>query len=174
MIFPVALALVPLFFLLQSLKILDSHFGLILYICLFPAVYGFLYDRIHENLAFGASGGGNYDGGTISVVLLDCDPAGPKRAGQYGHLQLPGDVEPIHPTAGAAHSRSKYVLSQGCRSWNTSSATRVTGAGCSRDRHRHAAHDDRVHHLPESDPARADGRRFEGLNRSPNVLNILK
>jgi N-acetylglucosamine transport system permease protein len=30
MIFPVALALVPLFFLLQSFKILDSHFGLIL------------------------------------------------------------------------------------------------------------------------------------------------
>ncbi len=30
MLFPVALALVPLFFLLQTLKILDSHFGLIL------------------------------------------------------------------------------------------------------------------------------------------------
>jgi N-acetylglucosamine transport system permease protein len=115
MIFPVALALVPLFFLLQSLKILDSHFGLILVYIAYSLPFtvffmtGFMKTLPSELLEAGIMDGAN----NIQLFFWIVIPLAQNGLVSMGIFNFLGMWNQYILPLVLLTSRSKYVLSQG-------------------------------------------------------------
>jgi N-acetylglucosamine transport system permease protein len=115
MIFPVALALVPLFFLLQSFKILDSHFGLILVYIAYSLPFtvffmtGFMKTLPSELLEAGIMDGAN----NIQLFFWIVIPLAQNGLVSMGIFNFLGMWNQYILPLVLLTSRSKYVLSQG-------------------------------------------------------------
>jgi N-acetylglucosamine transport system permease protein len=115
MIFPVALALVPLFFLLQSLKILDSHLGLILVYIAYSLPFtvffmtGYMKTLPSELLEAGIMDGAN-NFQLFFWIVIPLAQNGLVSMGIFNFLGMWNQY--ILPLV-LLTSRSKYVLSQG-------------------------------------------------------------
>ena len=115
MLFPVALALVPLFFLLQTLKILDSHFGLILVYIAYSLPFtvffmtGFMKTLPSELIeAAIIDGAGNYQ--LFFKIIIPLSRNGLVSMGIFNFLGMWNQY--ILPLV-LLTSQKKYVLSQG-------------------------------------------------------------
>ncbi len=115
MLFPVALALVPLFFLLQSFKILDSHFGLILVYIAYSLPFtvffmtGFMKTLPSELIeAAIIDGAGNYQ--LFFKIIIPLSRNGLVSMGIFNFLGMWNQY--ILPLV-LLTSQKKYVLSQG-------------------------------------------------------------
>ena len=115
MIFPVALALVPLFFLLDSLKILDTHFGLILVYIAYSLPFtvffmtGFMKTLPSELLEAGIMDGAN----NIQLFFWIVIPLARNGLVSMGIFNFLGMWNQYILPLVLLTSRSKYVLSQG-------------------------------------------------------------
>ena len=114
--FPVFLAIVPLFFVLQDVGLLNTLPGLIVTYVAFalPFTVFFLFPffkALPDEIAEAAEIDGAGEWRTFFQVMLPMAQAGD---GVGRHLQLPRPVEPV-PAAGRAEHRPQdnYVLSQG-------------------------------------------------------------
>ncbi len=115
MLFPVALALVPLFFLLQTFKILDSHFGLILVYIAYSLPFtvffmtGFMKTLPSELIeAAIIDGAGNYQ--LFFQIIIPLSRNGLVSMGIFNFLGMWNQY--ILPLV-LLTSQKKYVLSQG-------------------------------------------------------------
>jgi N-acetylglucosamine transport system permease protein len=115
MLFPVALALVPLFFLLQTLKILDSHFGLILVYIAYSLPFtvffmtGFMKTLPSELIeAAIIDGAGNFQ--LFFQIIIPLSRNGLVSMGIFNFLGMWNQY--ILPLV-LLTSQKKYVLSQG-------------------------------------------------------------
>lgn len=115
MLFPVALALVPLFFLLQSLKILDSHFGLILvYIAYSLPFTVFFMTSFMKTLPSELIEAAIIDGaGTYQLFFLIVIPLSRNGLVSMGIFNFLGMWNQYILPLVLLTSQKKYVLSQG-------------------------------------------------------------
>jgi N-acetylglucosamine transport system permease protein len=115
MIFPVMLALVPLFFLLQSFKILDTHFGLILVYIAYSLPFtvffmtGFMKTLPSELLEAAIMDGAN----NIQLFFWIVIPLAQNGLVSMGIFNFLGMWNQYILPLVLLTSRSKYVLSQG-------------------------------------------------------------
>ena len=164
MTFPVFLALVPLFFVVRNLGLIDTHLGLILVYTAYSLPFTvFFLSAFFKTLPTSVAEAAMMDGcshtrtffqimvpmakpGLISITIFNI-------LGQWNQYLLPivllsGNVE------------DKWVITQGVANISTSAGLRGRLAGpVRRAEHRHHPGHDRLHHLPAPDPVGSHLRR---------------
>ncbi|CAM5265741.1 hypothetical protein SCANM63S_05437 [Streptomyces canarius] len=104
MSFPIMLALVPLFYVVNNMGLLNTIHGLILVYIAYSLPHGLLPHGVLPHPAH-LGGGGCLRRRRLARadVLPDHAAHGEAGSDQRRHLQLPGPVEPVHAAHGAQH-----------------------------------------------------------------------